>query len=468
LAPKARFRNCPHPAFVLAQICRMLHLFSGLEQSVCGKIVVVTGASDGIGAHLAPRLAAAGARVLLVARTAEKLRKVGDRIRAAGGAAHDYIANLSNDEDCQRVAREILADHGYVDVFVSNAGRSIRRSAKYQGADRFHDFHRLMALNFFGALRLILSLLPSMAERGSGHIVHVSSFGVPTRQPRFAGYCASKSALDAALQSIAGEVASQGVSMSSVQMPLVQTKMVESKGHSYDHISMLTLDMACDLIEHTIVTKEAELTDGPSRFLALLYFFRPSLIVALNSLIYGLEGERPPDGAVVKASEVEGKKKAKTGAACHVGPSPLKAIGAVLAFFSRLEMLLIRLRIAWLARDPIIIFLIVLVLIVEQVATAALAAWRLAQRSLCDRCRSQADSRDRRRHATRTCRHAELAAPTLAPGGARKARRVQTQVCVVAGGRPATSARTARRAKTQQYEGASRAPEALPLILPLM
>merc|ERR1719499_511358 len=134
-------------------------------------------------------------------------------------------------------------------------------------------------------------------ERGSGHIVHVSSFGVPTRQPRFSGYCASKSALDAALQSMAGEVASRGISTSSVYMPLVQTKMVESKGHNYDHVSLLTLDMACDLIEHAIITKEAEVTDGPSRFLALLHFFRPSLIVSLNSLVYGLEGERPPDSA---------------------------------------------------------------------------------------------------------------------------------------------------------------------------
>merc|ERR1712190_308414 len=195
-----------------------------------------------------------------------------------------------------------------------------------------------MALNFFGSLRLILGLLPSMAERGSGHIVHVSSFGLPTRQPRFSGYCASKAALDAALQSMAGEVASKGISTSSVFMPLVRTKMVESKGHNYDHVSLLTLDMACDLIEHAIITKDAEVTDAPTRFLALLYFFRPSLIVALNSLVYGLEGESPPDTALAKAAEVEIKRKQKKDAASGGGFSALKALGSLLAFFSRLEM----------------------------------------------------------------------------------------------------------------------------------
>merc|ERR1711933_417220 len=305
----------------------------------------------------------------------------------------------------------ILADHGYVDIFVSNAGRSIRRSAKYQGSDRFHDFERLMALNFFGALRLILGLLPSMMERGSGHIVHVSSFGLPTRQPRFSGYCASKSALDAAMQSMAGEVASRGISTSSVYMPLVQTKMVESKGHSYDHVSLLTLDMACDLIEHAIVSKEAEVTDGPSRFLALLHFFRPSLIVGLNSLVYGLEGESPPDAAPSKAAEVEVKREQKKGAAPGGGFSALKALGSVLAFFSRLEMFCMRIGVAWILRDPIIILIILLVLVVQPVLAGALTVWRLGRRSLCGQ-HADEGRRSSRLRVTR-CKTADLRA--LAP-----------------------------------------------------
>merc|ERR1712190_495294 len=268
-----------------------------------------------------------------------------------------------------------------------------------------------MALNFFGSLRLILGLLPSMIERGSGHIVHVSSFGVPTRQPRFSGYCASKSALDAALQSMAGEVASRGISTSSVYMPLVQTKMVESKCHSYDHISLLTLDMACDLIEHAIITKEAEVTDAPSRFLALLYFFRPSLIVSLNSLVYGLEGARPPDAAPSKAAKVDDKREQKKEKASGGGFSALKALGSVLAFFSRLEMFCMRIGVAWILRDPIINLIFILVLVVQPVLAGALTVWRLGRRSLCGE-HADEGRRSNRRRVTR-CKTADLRA--LAP-----------------------------------------------------
>merc|ERR1719343_769231 len=229
----------------------------------------------------------------------------------AGGEAHAYSANISSETECDRVLREILTQLGVVDIFVSNAGRSIRRSVKYQGAERFHDFQRLMALNYFGALRLVLGVLPGMEERGCGQVVHVSSFGVPTRQPRFAGYCASKSALDAALQCAAGEVAAKGVKMSTVYMPLVQTKMVQSKGHSYDHVSMLTVDEACEYIEHAIVTKRAEVIDAPSRFLSLMYIFQPSFMNGLNSLVHRSEREKPPDDVAAKALKKKSTRQLK-------------------------------------------------------------------------------------------------------------------------------------------------------------
>merc|ERR1719343_1760127 len=229
----------------------------------------------------------------------------------AGGEAHAYSANISSEADCDRVMSEIVMNFGVVDIFVSNAGRSIRRSVKYQGGERFHDFQRLMALNYFGALRMILGVLPSMEERGHGQVVHVSSFGVPTRQPRFAGYCASKAALDAALQCAAGEVAAKGVSMSTVYMPLVQTKMVQSKGHSYDHVAMLSVDEACEYIEHAITTKRAEVIDAPSRFLSLMHTFAPSFITGLNSLVYRLESEKVPEDVAAKGLKRSRTRKLK-------------------------------------------------------------------------------------------------------------------------------------------------------------
>merc|ERR1712032_912524 len=161
-------------------------------------------------------------------------------------------------------------------------------------------------------------------------------------------------------------------------------------------------------IEHAIVTKDAEVTDAPSRFLALLYFFRPSLIVSLHSLVYGLEGESPPDAALCKAAEVEVKREQKKGAVSGGGVSALKALGSVLAFFSRLEMFCMRIGVAWILRDPIIILIILLVLVVQPILAGALTIWRLGRKSLCGE-RSHEGNQSNRQHATR-CKSGDLGA----------------------------------------------------------
>ncbi len=129
-----------------------------LSGSVGGKVVLITGASSGIGKAAAIRCARAGATVLLVARTPEKLEETKAQIEAEGGAAHIHRADLADLSDVERMAQEVLEEHGHVDVLVNNAGRSIRRSVKLE-YDRFHDYERTMQLNYFGSLRLILSLL---------------------------------------------------------------------------------------------------------------------------------------------------------------------------------------------------------------------------------------------------------------------------------------------------------------------
>ena len=157
---------------------------------------MVTGASSGIGKSAAMKIADAGGTVLLVARTPEKLEATREQIAAGGGVAHIHRCDLSDLEDIDRMADEVLAEHGHVDVLVNNAGRSIRRSIALS-YDRPHDFERTMQLNYLGAVRLILKLLPVMRERKSGQIINVSSIGVQTNMPRFSAYVASKSALDA-------------------------------------------------------------------------------------------------------------------------------------------------------------------------------------------------------------------------------------------------------------------------------
>lgn len=198
-----------------------------LAAAVRGKVVLVTGSSYGIGEATAKRLARAGATVLLVARTADRLAIVAEEIQADGGKAFTYPANLAEPTAIEELVAKVLAEHGQVDVLVSNAGKSIRRSVadSYQ---RFHDIERTNSVNYLGPAKLVLELLPSMRERRQGHIVNVSTAGVRTPpMARWSAYLASKSAFDVWLRCVAQEVRDDGVTTSTVYMGLVHTRMSE-------------------------------------------------------------------------------------------------------------------------------------------------------------------------------------------------------------------------------------------------
>jgi NAD(P)-dependent dehydrogenase (short-subunit alcohol dehydrogenase family) len=217
-----------------------------LRRAAAGRTVLVTGASSGIGEVAALKLGAAGARTLLVARTAERLDEVADRIRDAGGEAHAHPADLADAADADRLVDEVLERHGAVDVLINNAGRSIRRSVR-RSVERPHDYERTMALNYFGPLRLILGFLPAMREQGRGQIVNVSSMGVQWAAPRFSAYVASKSALDAFTRVLAGEVEPQGIRCTTVHLPLVRTPMIEPT-RAFDHVPALTPEAGAEWI----------------------------------------------------------------------------------------------------------------------------------------------------------------------------------------------------------------------------
>ena len=136
------------------------------------------------------------------------------------------------------MAAEVLEQHGDVDVLINNAGRSIRRSIALS-YDRFHDFERTMQLNYFGPVRLILRLLPTMRQRRSGQIINVSSIGVQTNMPRFSAYVASKSALDAFSRCIASEIIDDKVNITTIHMPLVRTPMI-APTKMYDRFPTIT------------------------------------------------------------------------------------------------------------------------------------------------------------------------------------------------------------------------------------
>lgn len=217
-----------------------------LRAQVEDRLVLVTGASSGIGAASARRLAAAGAHVVLTARSGNRLREVRDDILAAGGRADFEPADLADPAAASWLAAAVLDRHGPVDVLVSNAGQSIRRSLELS-YDRPHDFERMIAVNYLGPVRLALGLLPAMRERGRGQIVNVATVGVQVPTPRFAAYLASKAAFDTWLRCAAPEIATDGVAATSVYMPLVRTRMI-GPTRLYRRAPALSADDAAALV----------------------------------------------------------------------------------------------------------------------------------------------------------------------------------------------------------------------------
>jgi NAD(P)-dependent dehydrogenase (short-subunit alcohol dehydrogenase family) len=237
---------------------RKLTTADALAKAVSGKVVLVTGSSSGIGEAAAKLLGRAGAIVLLVARSKDELDRVRGDIVAAGGTAHSYPCDLTDFDALDALVAQVLDEHGHVDVLVNNAAHSIRRLVERSGIERFHDFERLMQLNYLAAIRLILGLLPSMRARHSGQVVNISSWAVQVRPARFAGYVASKAALEAWSDAVQSEVGDDGIVFTTIRMPLVRTPMI-APTKLYARVPALRPDEAAQAIADAIVCRPRRL-----------------------------------------------------------------------------------------------------------------------------------------------------------------------------------------------------------------
>jgi short-subunit dehydrogenase len=262
---------------------------SALRERVSSRAVVITGASSGIGEALANRLGDAGAKVVLVARSADKLEALRQGIEARGGEAFVYPGDLSDAEDTQRIISRVLADHGQVDLLVNNAGISIRRSV-HKSYDRVHDFERTLSLNFLGAVRLIMGFLPGMRAQKQGQILNVSTIGVQVHVPRYGAYIASKAALDAFSRVLGAEVLKDGIKVTTIYMPLVRTPMMKSTT-IYDSFAMLTADQAADLIVNGIIHQPKRVATSFGNLFEFAYGVAPNAIDRVLNAAYQLYPE---------------------------------------------------------------------------------------------------------------------------------------------------------------------------------
>ncbi len=257
-----------------------------LIKKVEGKNIIITGASSGIGLTAAKQLANAGAHVILMARTKEKLEEVKAEIEAEGGQASVFPCDLNDMDSIDQVSKEIQASFDHIDILVNNAGRSIRR-AVHESVDRFHDFERTMQLNYFGAVRLVLNLLPDMMARKQGQIINISSIGVLANATRFSAYVASKAALDAFSRCLSAEALSHKIALTSIYMPLVRTPMI-APTKMYNYVPTLSPEQAADLIAYAIVKRPKKIATNLGRLASITYAIAPNVNNVLMSIGYNL------------------------------------------------------------------------------------------------------------------------------------------------------------------------------------
>jgi NAD(P)-dependent dehydrogenase (short-subunit alcohol dehydrogenase family) len=224
-----------------------------LRGTVGGKVVLVTGGSSGIGLAAAHRFAEAGATTVICGRDQSKLDEACEAAKARGYRFVAYQVDIADMVDCDRFIALLIQNHGGVDFLVNNAGRSIRRAIE-SSYDRFHDYERTMQLNYFGSLRVTVGLLPGMVARRRGHVVNISSIGVLTNAPRFSAYVASKAALDAWTRCASSEFVDQGISFTTINMPLVRTPMI-APTNLYNNVPTLSPEEASDMIVQACIFK---------------------------------------------------------------------------------------------------------------------------------------------------------------------------------------------------------------------
>lgn len=240
-----------------------------------GRHVVITGASSGIGRASAIAVAERGATVFALARNGDALDELVAEIRANGGQAHAFPCDITDSTSVEHTVKDILGRFDHVDYLVNNAGRSIRRSV-VNSTDRLHDYERVMAVNYFGAVRMVLALLPHWRERRFGHVVNVSSAGVQARNPKYSSYLPTKAALDAFADVVSTETLSDHITFTNIHMPLVKTPMI-APSQRLNPVRAISAERAAAMVVRGLIEKPVRI-DPPMGTLADAgHYFAPRL-----------------------------------------------------------------------------------------------------------------------------------------------------------------------------------------------
>ena len=275
--------------------------------ALIGRHVIITGASSGIGRAAAIAVAERGATVFALARNGEALDDLVAEIRANGGQAHAFTCDVTDSASVEHTVKDILGRFGHVDYLVNNAGRSIRRSV-VNATDRFHDYERVMAVNYFGAVRMVLALLPHWRERRFGHVVNVSSAGVQARSPKYSSYLPTKAALDAFSEVVGTETLSDHITFTNIHMPLVATPMI-APSRRLNPVPPISAEHAAAMVVRGLVDKPARIDTPVGTLAEAGNYFTPKLSRRILHQLYlgypdsaAAQGITPPETVAAQSS----------------------------------------------------------------------------------------------------------------------------------------------------------------------
>ncbi len=216
------------------------------------KVILLTGASSGIGEALAVALAKKGAILGLLARRKELLEKLAKECEAAGGTARVFACDVTNEDDVLAAADDFFAEFNRIDILIANAG--IGGNDADTRALKPLAVKKVIDINLLGAVNSVHAVLPRMVERGSGHIVAISSLAGFRGLPRSAAYSASKAGMTAFFESVRLDIKHSGVAVTIIQPGFIRTPL--TSGRSSKMPFLMDLDAAIPLFMKAIEKKK--------------------------------------------------------------------------------------------------------------------------------------------------------------------------------------------------------------------
>ena len=216
-----------------------------------GRVVVVTGASSGIGRELARALAAAGAKLGLLARRGELLETLAGEVRSAGGVAEWATANVAEREPTLAAVHSLRDRLGPVDLMVANSGVGVPTKL-FEGINA-DEVQRMIRVNLFGVMNAFEAVLPEMVRRRSGHVAGVSSLASYKGLPGQSAYCATKAAISTYLEGLRIQMRPLGVTVTTICPGFIRTPMTAE--HRFRMPFLMDADQAARKIVRALYWK---------------------------------------------------------------------------------------------------------------------------------------------------------------------------------------------------------------------